>query len=1631
MRMRHLVLFLLPGLVLAASGTVSLTVEFAPGDFVFDRVHGYDVVALPGQYTTSESGEPCLPLATYNVVIPPDAEVVGIDVSAVSTTTLSGRFDIHPCQRPQAFSLPELEFVEPDDRTYSSNKTYPAEVVGFTRSGCMGGYRVAGVQVAPLRYVPARGELELVTRLTLSVRYERNRHDAFELDRSQVELFSGTVGKLVVNPEAVERFAPAVRLTDDLVIDMMVITSNGLAGAFVPFADWKTRNGINTVVVTTDSIYSTYPGRDNQEKIRNCVIDYWQNHGLKWLLVGGDEPVVPVRTARIICEGSTGDIATDLYYADLQYSWDSNGNNLFGEMSDSMDLFYDIFVGRAPVDDASDIANFLAKCTTYVNDPDPTYLKSLLFGSTMLFNPFHGRVINRMMGELFPGWRQVHLEDPPSGAFRDSMSAGCQLGHVAAHGSQSSFSVMSSSQVPGLSNGYRKLNFLNSIACNSGWFDGYDCIAEELFNCRTGGCVANMFNSRYGYGYPPGFGPSEMLDLEFYRFLVNGDEYRFGTLAAMCKDHFQSLAMGQEVWRWCVYELNLFGDPSLPIWTEQPSTVTVQKPASAKVGTQVLRVTVLDGSTPVPDARVCLMKGGETYARGWTNSLGWVDLVTSPTSTGNLDLTVNTHNFYPYAGQVPVVGTTNEPALAFAGLRIDDSDSNGRLDPGETADFYLSLRNEGATDATAVNATLRTTCPHLTLDDSTAGFGTIGVGATVEGQPFTVSADPGTPGGTIAELLAACVSPQGSWEPFFVTVVGEEPPPRALWLDHDTGEVVLSVTSLGSIGSLGPYREGSGMKYPRDAGYGSLYFSSFACGNGPAYVVDRWYGQPSSGWDTDWRIVDSLHPVLPPIAMHEEYEARIDDAHHPTPKGLTVNQWSGAVSDPGYRDFVIIQYTLVNEGASPINDLHVGVFSDFDVDNTKSNRAFTDIGRRFAWMARSSGYTSSVGVKLLSPTVAANVSAIRNSQYVDPSGMMTEAVKDSFLRGAIQVHNPGSATNWSCVVSAGPFNLAPGGRTRVVFAFVGGESATEMAVHADSAQAWYDNFMPNGLTWLRHTIDDAPPGGNGDGIINPGESVNLPLWVVNRSDGTARGVWGILRKTSGDTLVTVTDSVRYFGTLGAGDSAGTGSDGFKFRVARACTNGYALPLLLVCTDTLDSVFVSTPPLVVGAPQLVPQGIMCWDPRPGGNNNGKLDPGEEAGIALGLHNLGLGNAANVTARLVSGDIRLEVLDSLGTWGSVPAESIVFNTGNRFRVSADASIPRETQIPCTLWVTGTGYQVKLNITLAVGMLTNTDPVPDGPRSPALYWAYDDCDTFYVARPDFSWHEINSTGTRLTFPQNDDVIVVNLPSGFGPLRYYGQEYSQVSISADGWIAPGNYTQGNYSNKSLPSTQAPPGVICPNWDDLYPGYNGSGYVYHYHDAANHRFIIEYDSVCYYSPRTDRDKFQLFIYDTTLAGPTGDNPIVAQYLTANRYSSSTVGIQDPNRSVAIQCLFDGAYHRAAAVITAGRAIRFTTDSVVTGVSDLQPSELGRLMLRAAPNPVHRRSLVRLSLPVSGHVRLSVHDVTGRRVRVLADTDLPHGVHTFAWDRRDEAGRRVGAGVYLYRVETDAGSLTRKAVLVR
>ncbi len=67
----------------------------------------------------------------------------------------------------------------------------------------------------------------------------------------------------------------------------------------------------------------------------------------------------------------------------------------------------------------------------------------------------------------------------------------------------------------------------------------------------------------------------------------------------------------------------------------------------------------------------------------------------------------------------------------------------------------------------------------------------------------------------------------------------------------------------------------------------------------------------------------------------------------------------------------------------------------------------------------------------------------------------------------------------------------------------------------------------------------------------------------------------------------------------------------------------------------------------GRPDLGMESVTVIDPPPGGNNNGRVDPGETAKLEMTLHNYGDVTCYNTVGTLVSGDVRLTVSDPTGT------------------------------------------------------------------------------------------------------------------------------------------------------------------------------------------------------------------------------------------------------------------------------------------------------------------------------------------------------------------------------------------------
>ena len=89
------------------------------------------------------------------------------------------------------------------------------------------------------------------------------------------------------------------------------------------------------------------------------------------------------------------------------------------------------------------------------------------------------------------------------------------------------------------------------------------------------------------------------------------------------------------------------------------------------------------------------------------------------------------------------------------------------------------------------------------------------------------------------------------------------------------------------------------------------------------------------------------------------------------------------------------------------------------------------------------------------------------------------------------------------------------------------------------------------------------------------------------------------------------------------------------------------------------------------------------------------------------------------------------------------------------------------------------------------------------------------------------------------------------------------------------------------------------------------------------------------------------------------------------------------------------------------------------------------LLLQNAPNPFNSQTVISYFLVAAGPARLELFALTGQRVAVLSKGHQKAGRHSFHWDGRDDERRVLASGIYLYRLVTAEGVLTRKLTLLR
>jgi hypothetical protein len=702
------------GFVFSDTGVAQINYQiiFSEKDFIFEKGNGFDLVSLKagnlskgGEDIRSQIiGAPDLPSKLIHLLLPQNSDVADVSIAGEHHILLPGEFLISPCQSDEKTDGTCVkERIDPDPLIYNSDSSYPGKLVEIVDEGYLGGNHLVTLGIYPLQYKPKSRQLFLYTQLGISVELKQSsqvspsslmQRRSIEAQKMYGEILYQLADNKIDIPGFMCRNAPYIlskaNNESSTYPSYLVVTSSGLKSAFLPLVEWKTKKGIKAAIVCMDSILPTHVGRDDAEKLRNFLIEAYQN-GTTWVLLGGDEDVVPIRYAYPTNTSTPPEKANqqicDLYFSDMDGEWDLDNDGIWGEpQEDRPDLLPDLFVGRVPCGDITEVKSFVEKLLTYEKNPGngtTNYLVRALWmssdqmrdynsgtGQHNLVSPYIPSSFSQDLSSLIesPTGDAENPIGPDGGICVDMMNQGWGIIGVLAHGKSSGFVAKSNltngtpkswvSTAPGGNDGHghlpnlgnqQKYGIMYSIACSQSAIDvdkypflgGEPCVGEFYPLVPQKGGVAFLGYTRWGW-----VGLSYLLFEKFLEYLSSGNpEHHIGVAEALSRCAYPA-------YRDIDYGHNLFGDPEMLVWTKLPSNMTVSHPDEVSMGSQTINFSVTSQGAGVPDALVCLALRGRIMFLGKTDQNGHLSPEINLDDIGEMSLVVTKPNFVPYEDSI-------------------------------------------------------------------------------------------------------------------------------------------------------------------------------------------------------------------------------------------------------------------------------------------------------------------------------------------------------------------------------------------------------------------------------------------------------------------------------------------------------------------------------------------------------------------------------------------------------------------------------------------------------------------------------------------------------------------------------------------------------------------------------------------------------------------------------------------------------------------------------------------------------------------------------------------------------------------------------------------------------------------
>lgn len=106
-------------------------------------------------------------------------------------------------------------------------------------------------------------------------------------------------------------------------------------------------------------------------------------------------------------------------------------------------------------------------------------------------------------------------------------------------------------------------------------------------------------------------------------------------------------------------------------------------------------------------------------------------------------------------------------------------------------------------------------------------------------------------------------------------------------------------------------------------------------------------------------------------------------------------------------------------------------------------------------------------------------------------------------------------------------------------------------------------------------------------------------------------------------------------------------------------------------------------------------------------------------------------------------------------------------------------------------------------------------------------------------------------------------------------------------------------------------------------------------------------------------------------------------------------------------------------------------DNLWVDNADEETVSTPKLQINNYPNPFNPSTTISFSLPQKEDVSVKVYNIRGQLVRSLVDENMLAGKHNIMWHGKDSSGKKVGSGVYFYKIKTKTKSRVGKMLLLK